>query len=253
MKRLFITAMLSIAAASGALAADLPAPAPAPQAAAAYVPAVGPVYNWGGIYAGINGGYGFGTSSWNDPANPSAGSSTNFSTDGGLIGGTIGANFQANAWVFGVEGDFDWQGLTGSSSSAFCTSVLGAALVPAGLSCKTESNWLGTLRGRVGYAADRLLFFATAGGALGNVETALSGLSSQSTTNFGWTAGAGVEVAFADNWTAKLEYLYVDLGTANCNQSASCGFDSAAPLAANDSVKFTENLVRVGVNYKFEP
>jgi outer membrane immunogenic protein len=255
MKQLFITAMLSIAAAGGAFAADLPQPAPQPQAPVAYVPTVAPVYNWGGIYVGINGGYGFGTSSWSDSANPSGvTSSGDFSTNGGLIGGTVGANYQADAFVFGVEGDLDWQGLTGSNTGPFCTSVLGSGGTAAGLSCKTESDWLATFRGRVGYAADRVLFFGTAGGAAGNVQTALSGLSFSSNTSLGWTVGAGVEAAFADNWTAKIEYLYVDLGSANCNQATSCGFDFTGPaVAANDSVKFTENVIRVGVNYKFNP
>lgn len=262
MKRIILTAILSITAVGGALAADLPQPVPVPQAPAAYVPTVAPVYNWGGIYVGINGGYGLGTSSWSDPANPSVSTSSgDFHPDGGLIGGTVGANFQTDAFVFGIEGDFDWQGLSASNASPFCTSVLtsGAAGTPAaGASCNTKSDWLATIRGRVGYAWDRVLFYGTAGGAFGNVQTALTGLSYQSSTQIGWTAGAGVEVAIADNWTVRFEYLYVDLGNATCNQSSSCGFDAAAvvtppssAVVANDTVKFTENVFRAGVDFKF--
>ncbi len=91
MKRLIITALLSIAAAGHALAADLPQPAPPlPQAPAVYV---APVYNWAGVYIGINGGYGFGSSTWTDPANTSlATNSGSFNIKGGLVGGTLGVN-----------------------------------------------------------------------------------------------------------------------------------------------------------------
>jgi len=150
-------------------------------------------YDWGGGYIGINGGYAFGQSDWGaDPLNPSGLSSTgNFNVNGGLVGGTIGVSGQWGAWVFGVEGDFDWQGLQGTSNSSFCTSLIasGLATVPpasaAGLSCKTASNWLGTLRARFGYAWDRVLVYGTAGGAGANVETALTGLPYQSSPEFG--------------------------------------------------------------------
>ena len=120
MKRILIVG--SLLAASHAWAADLPVPAgPVP----AYYP-VATVYDWGGGYIGINGGYAFGQSEWGaDPLDLSGLSSTgNFNVNGGLVGGTIGVSGQWGAWVFGVEGDFDWQGLSGSSGSAFCTSIL---------------------------------------------------------------------------------------------------------------------------------
>jgi outer membrane immunogenic protein len=72
----------------------------------------------------------------------------------------------------------------------------------------------------------------------------------QNTTEYGWTAGAGIEWAFADNWTAKVEYLFVDLGNTTCNNTANCGFDA---IAANDTVKFNESMIRAGVNFKFNP
>lgn len=264
MKRILIVAMaLGMAwllAASRASAADLPvATGPAP----AYYP-VATVYDWGGGDIGINGGYAFGQSEWgSDPLNPSGNSSTgNFHVNGGLVGATMGVSGQWGAWVFGVEGDFDWQGLSGSSGSAFCTSILTSptpGATAAGLSCKTASNWLGTLRARAGYAWDRILVYGTAGGAGANVETALTGLPYQGNPEFGWTVGAGVEVALAENWTFKLEYLFVDLGNASCNHGYSCGYDAAAitgppavPAAnVNDSVKLNESIVRVGVNLKF--
>jgi outer membrane immunogenic protein len=153
-------------------------------------------------YVGINGGYAFGQSEWSDPFNPSGTSSSgHFNVNGGLVGVTMGVSGQWGAWVFGVEGDFDWQGLSGSSNGAFCTSIFlsPAALSPAGgLSCKTQSNWIGTLRARAGYAWDRVLVYGTVGGAGANVEVALNGLPTQTNPEFGWTAGGGLEWAFAD-------------------------------------------------------
>jgi opacity protein-like surface antigen len=106
---------------------------------------------------------------------------------------------QWGAWVLGVEGNFDWQGLSGSSNSAFCTSILSSPTGPAGLSCKTQSNWVGTLRARFGYAWDRVLASGTAGGAGVNVQTALNSLPAQTNPEFSWTVGGGLERAFAEH------------------------------------------------------
>jgi outer membrane immunogenic protein len=252
MLRIFGTALVFIATAGQALAADIAVPAPVPVGAA---PIYAPIYNWGGIYVGINGGAAFGSSTWTDPLNP-VGSTGSFNVTGGLFGGTIGANFQADSWVFGLEGDLDWQSVKGSSSSAFCTGVAATVQKPpatttgAGLSCTTRTSWLGTARGRVGYAWNYVLLYGTAGGAWANMKTTV--ISGESSNAFGWTAGAGVEYAFADYWTAKVEYLFVDFSNISCTGGA-CGFNLPAKVSANDSVKFNENVVRVGVNYKFRP
>jgi outer membrane immunogenic protein len=257
MTRILIVAMALAIAAGRASAADLPVPAgPAP----AYYP-VATVYDWGGGYIGINGGYAFGQSEWgSDPLNPSGLSSTgNFNVNGGLIGATLGVSGQWGAWVFGIEGDFDWQGLSGSSNSPFCTNLFTSTAIgafTAGLSCKTQSSWIGTLRARAGYAWDRVFVYATAGGAGANVQTGLNGLPPQTNPEFGWTAGAGVEVALAEHWTFKVEYLFVDLANAACNHGYSCGYDAPAASAtvpavnSNMAVKLNENLIRVGLNFK---
>ena len=178
MKRLLMAGALAFAVAAGqALAADLPQPAPPPQAPVAYVPTVAPVYNWGGIYFGANGGYGFGSSEWSDPNNFAAPNTGNFSTTGFLVGPTVGVNFQTDAFVFGIEGDFDASWLDGKSSSAYC-GVLGFG---AGAQCETKNTWLGTVRARVGYAADRVLFYGTAGGAFGNIQAGANGGFASST------------------------------------------------------------------------
>jgi len=258
MKRILIVAAASLIAASRALAADLPVRAgPVP----AYYP-VAAVYDWGGGYVGVNAGYAFGQSEWSDPLNPSGNSSSgNFNVKGALAGITAGVSGQWNAFVLGVEGDFDWQGLQGSSNSSFCTSIFlspTAGSAPAGLSCKTDSTWIGTLRARAGYAWDRLLLYGTAGITGANVQVRLDGQPRQTNFQVGWTAGAGLEWAFADNWTAKVEYLFVDLGTGPCNHGYSCGYDAPSavlpppgPVSANDVVKLNENLIRFGVNFKF--
>jgi len=138
--------------------------------------------------------------------------------------------------VLGVEGDADWANLNGTSFNASC----------AGVGCTTRSNWLATARGRAGWAWDRVLFYGTAGGAFSNVQAAAGALPFSSTTQAGWTAGVGVEYAFLPNWTAKLEYLFVDLSNASCGV-ASCG----AAGGLNTTVTFNENVVRGGVNFKF--
>jgi outer membrane immunogenic protein len=224
MKRIVVSLMFTVGAAATALAADLPPPAPVPaRAPAVYVPPA-PVYNWNGLYFGVNGGWAFGKSKW------SVASSTtgDFNVNGGLVGATLGANWQVDAWVLGLEGDFDGQWLDGKSS--VCLPV----------NCETKSNWLATLRGRFGYAADRVLIYATGGGAFANIAANTS-TTFQSQSKGGWTAGAGLEAAFAENWTARVEYLFVDL------QNASFTPVPAVPI----TVKLNENLIRVGVDYKF--
>ena len=201
---------------------------PPPRAPATYVPVAVPYYNWGDIYLGINGGFDYGTSKWT-----LGGVSTgNFNPTGALVGGTLGANFQAGAFVFGVEGDLDYSSLSGSVTG-----------VCAPRSCQTTENYLGTARLRAGYAWDRVLFYATGGAAFGNIKTTWNG--SNSNNEFGWTAGAGIEFALAQNWTAKVEYLYVSL------QIGSCSTGCPAPGPAGATVSLNENLARVGVNYKF--
>lgn len=230
MNRILIAGAFALALGGPALAADLPPPAaPPPRAPATYVPAAVPYYNWGGVYFGVNGGGIFGNSNWSAPA----GSTGNFNTTGFLVGGTVGANFQAGAFVFGVEGDLDWDNVSGNTSSGPC----------AGFTCTTSQNYLGTARGRIGYAWDRVLFYGTGGGAFANIKAGNSATGGTDNNNeFGWTAGAGIEFAFAQNWTAKAEYLYVSLQNGNC--TAACGGVSVP-------VTLKENVARVGVNYKF--
>jgi outer membrane immunogenic protein len=218
MKRLFATGVALLALGGVAAAADL-YPAPYYNAPP---PAYPPLYIWTGFYLGLNGGGAFGSSTWD-----TAGS---INTSGGLVGGTVGYNYQVSHVVFGAEADIDWASISGTTTTAAC---------PAG--CKTGDSWLSTVRGRIGYAADRFLPFVTGGAALGNINATTNGLTT-SASNAGWTIGAGLEFAVTPNWSAKAEYLYVSLGKFNC------GFNCGAPT---DNVSFSANLVRGGINYRF--
>jgi outer membrane immunogenic protein len=222
MKRLVLAFAALAAWAGTAAAADLAVrPAPEPYYKA---PAYAPIYSWSGFYIGINGGGGWGTSDWT--------STGGFNTSGGLIGGTVGYNYQMNQVVLGVEGDMDWANISGSKAVAGVCAV----------GCTTKDSWLATVRGRLGYAADRFMPYVTGGLALGDIQAALPGFAGGSTTNAGWTIGGGIEFAIVGHWTAKAEYLYVDLGNFNCGLA--CG-------AANQNVSFTSNLFRGGINYRF--
>ena len=222
--KIFGTALAAfgfLAGSFSAQAADIPRPV---------YKGVSPVvayYNWTGFYVGINGGYGWGSSDWSAVATASN------KPTGFLAGGTLGYNYQTGSIVWGIEGDFDWSNIKDEVTCA------------PGVLCGTQLNWLATLRGRVGYAFDRWLPYITGGAAYGNVEATLNvpfvGFTASSSSNqLGWTIGAGLEYAFMGNWSAKLEYLYVDLGSFN---------SVPAPLVNN--VSFTSNIVRAGLNYKF--
>lgn len=236
MKGTLIAAAMVLNAGGLALAADLPQPGlPLP-------PQIPVLYNWTGFYIGINAGYGTGSSNWTDGP---LGSTGNFPTSGFLAGGTVGANYQIGDYVFGIEVDGDWSNLRGNTGS-ICGAI--SAVLPPSVACQTQSEWLATVRGRVGYAFDRILLYGTAGAAFGNVATGLNPPSTfDSTTETGWTAGVGAEIALVPNWTAKVEYLFVDFPDGTCTTVGNCGG------AAGSTVSFNENIVRAGVNFKFGP
>jgi outer membrane immunogenic protein len=230
-------------AATAAFAADLPPAAPPPpRAPAAYVPVVSPVYNWTGFYLGLNAGYGIGNSTWTGP-NLVNGQTGNFAVDGAMFGATLGGNYQIGQFVLGVEGDYDWQNIRGSQVGGGCTAVFPGGNVAG--SCDTASNWLATIRGRVGYAFDRIMVYGTAGGAFTDVKASAGALTWSSTFEPGWTAGGGIEGAITDNLTAKIEYLYVDFENATC-AAGSCSVQGGTP-----TVTLKENVIRAGLNYKF--
>ena len=229
MKRVVLAGMSALAAMSmmsAANSADLARRHAMPTKAPAYV---APYYNWTGFYAGINGGGGFGHSDWSLPAGTSG-----FDVSGGLVGGTLGYNYQMNRVVLGLEADAAYSTIKGDTTAG--TNIC------AGISCETRNDWLGTARGRIGYAFNRVLPYVTAGAAFGDVKMSPTGFGSETDTRFGWTAGGGVEVGISGPWTAKVEYLYADLGKANC---------SAATCGTSTDVSFNSSVVRGGINYRF--
>jgi len=219
MKRFILAAcagLLAAAAASPSFAADMPGP---------YVaPAYSPAFNWTGFYAGINGGYAFGKTNWTDTTGATTG---DFDFTGALAGGTLGYNIQTGSWVWGFEADGAYSSLKGTDAAACC---------------ETKNDWLATARGRFGFAFGQWLPFLTAGAAFGDVKMTAVGFGSATATRFGWTAGGGLEYAFMGAWSAKVEYLYADLGKASCG-AATCGLDT--------DVTFKTSIVRAGVNYHF--
>jgi outer membrane immunogenic protein len=150
--------------------------------------------------------------------------------------------------LLGFEGDFDWSGATGSAA---CSNLSPVGLLELNPTCQTNIDWLSTFRLRAGYTWSHFLFYATAGGAIAHFQISSSptGAFHNPTSPLGWTAGAGVEYLFTDAISAKIEYLYVNAGTIGCPTGALCSSENTG--ASDGSVPFTENLIRVGVNYKF--
>ncbi|HEY8071824.1 MAG TPA: outer membrane beta-barrel protein [Methylocystis sp.] len=299
-KILFAVSAVALALSAGsAMAADLPSRKEAPV----YVPPPPPPM-WTGFYVGLNAGGAFGSGSVDAIGGPiyanpgfgpvagpllasGLGAVTNASlsgSNGGFVGGgQIGYNWQFNAFVVGLEADI--QGFAGSNRTA--SAVSGVPVTFGGVpvdnfvgttSVNRSLDYLGTVRGRVGYLfTPTLLIYGTGGLAYGGVnlnstffgtDTLLGGLgaaspafggSSHSDTRVGWTAGGGVEWMFAPNWSAKLEYLYFDLGTATTPVSVStqvatgpiAGLGPLLSAAQQVSSRFNGNIVRAGVNYHF--
>ena len=219
MKRLVLAGVSAIAVVTmmgAANAADMPRRHAMPTKAPMYV---SESYNWTGVYAGINGGYSWGRANFSAPL-----STGDINTKGGQVGGTLGYNYQVGQVVFGLETDLDWSDVKGSGACG-------------GLTCESKNTWLGTTRGRIGYAFNRFMPFVSGGLAYGGVKNSATGLGDSTSTKAGYALGGGIEAAIAGPWTAKVEYLYTDLG----NTSAPSGSD----------VSFKSNTVRAGLNYRF--
>ncbi len=243
MRRILPTAVAAITSTTGVWAADATVPVKAPPPA--------PAFSWTGFYAGFNGGGGWGTSSWD--ALPSS-----FKMSGVMGGGQFGYNWQFGQLVLGLEGDADWSSVTSSGftgcnvgASGSCNPSSGTAgCTVGGLTgtCGTSNDFLATVRGRFGSAYDRWMPYVTGGLAFGNIRTTgptsapnavgMVTFIGNDQTNLGWTVGGGLEFALPANWTAKVEYLYVNLG--NAPVCASCS-----------NATFTSNVVRAGINYRF--
>jgi outer membrane immunogenic protein len=266
-KLLFGSAMLAALAMGGpAMAADLPA-APVYKAP---VIAPAPWYDWTGFYIGLNGGYSWGRSATDFSVAGVPLVSATTSMNGWVGGGQAGYNWQFNRnWIVGVEADLQATGQKGSLTFAGAPACF-TAVVAAITTCTTTTGtfeqklpWFGTARARLGFEpADHWMLYVTGGLAFGEVDTnagvtttttingvtvaSTSAAASSNVTRAGWTVGGGAEWVISGPWTAKLEYLRVDLGTIT-NTFVGAG---AIPTVATNS-RVTDNIVRVGVNYRF--
>ena len=225
-----VTLALSLAGATmfggAALAADISRPVyKAPPAGALPV-----AYDWTGFYVGGHVGYGWADKSWSDPFSFGT---VSHNADGFLGGGQAGFNYQVGQFVFGVEGDMSGSGIKGGAN------VLGANF-------NTNVDWTATLTGRAGIAFDRWLVYGKGGVAWAHDRYSTNfytfpATAELSDTRIGWTAGAGIEYAFAPQWSAKLEYNFMDFGTKSV---------SFAPGTATD-IEQQIHALKLGVNYKF--
>ena len=208
-----------------AMAADIPVRKAAP--APVYVP-----YNWNGWYVGAHLGYGWGDKSWS-PAFI-APFTVDHDFDGWLGGFQTGWNYQSGNWLFGIEGEWSWTALDGSG---------GNSLFPA-FGFSAEVDWVATLTARVGLVNDRWLWYVKGGGAWvkESFSIALPAGFGAEDTRSGWTVGLGVEYAWGNNWTSKLEYSFIDLKDRNL------GFGALGGASIEQDV----HVVKVGLNYKFD-
>jgi outer membrane immunogenic protein len=273
--------ILALAAAiQPAAAADMPIKAPR---------IVVDPWNWTGVYVGLNAGYSWGRSDthinyFNSVTGaailppPGAVTDAKFNLNGGIAGGQIGVNWQVNKdWLVGVEADVQWSGQRGSADFS-CPIVAigvgacfpGVTFFPPGtpgasLSFDQKLTWFATARVRTGVLFTPTVFgYLTAGLAYGEIET--SGVLSSTTIllvpvntafnhsadRFGWTVGAGFEGRLWGNWTGKIEYLFMDLGSVS-GSIIPVGGAPLGLLAANYSSRITDNILRIGINYKFGP
>jgi outer membrane immunogenic protein len=266
MKKILVTGLAFGALIAPAVAADLApyykAPPPAPV-----------MLSWTGLYIGGNLGWAGGsnnnlTNTGTDTGTGGLGSAlaaglipaTVGTNQSGFIGGgQIGYNWQLNsAWVAGIEADFD--GLTNNNNTSVFAFPGGGGPVPFTTTFTSGLDTLGTVRGRLGWLwTPALLAYATGGFAYGETKIGSSFTcptcappaaiaNSSTSTSTGWTVGAGLEWKFAQAWSAKVEYLYVDLGS----QSSTINYNYGANTSSlTSTVDQRENIVRVGLNYKF--
>jgi outer membrane immunogenic protein len=244
-------AALGVTAGSApAFAADMALKAP---------PVVAPVWSWNGWYAGLNVGGSFGeardSSTFGTPAVVLGSSSAHL--DGVIGGGQVGYNTVTNNWLIGLEADIQGSSERSTGTDGPLTVTIPGAVPIIATGALTDSErleWFGTVRGRLGVlSGPNWLFYGTGGLAYGDVrsnETLVTGpgtvAASYNTIRAGWTAGAGIEGVLGNNWTVKLEYLYIDLGRFS---NSFTGAGIFTPMTVSTHV--TDNIVRVGLNYHF--
>jgi outer membrane immunogenic protein len=199
-----------------------------------------PIYSWTGCYIGAEGGWSGGLSRHDT----SLGAATSgYTVAGPLFGGTVGCNYQINQVVLGLEGDFSWLGKSGSGTAI-------PPFEPNG-SSETKEQWLGTVRGRLGFTPfEKWLIYVTGGYAAASVQAHVVNPVllidvTETKTRGGWTAGVGAEWAVWNNWSWKFEYLHVALNNDTYFASAPSG------VTPRTGVPLTDDIIRLGLNYRF--
>jgi outer membrane immunogenic protein len=227
-----------------------------------------PPYTWTGVYFGLNAGYEWGDNPTSCSYPSGLGGACqgeafpNLKTNGELFGSTFGADWQYHNWVLGAAADFSVLDLHGSA--AFPSVDAGKNGTADQIASRYD--WLGTVRGRAGYAIGQSLIYGTGGFAFARVDDqylnemngADAGAFSTSGVRTGWTVGGGVEYALTSNWSVKLEYLHVGLAGTNLDVSgaltaAIAGGGTAAPPPGSVILHFNNSfdLVRAGVNFRW--
>jgi outer membrane immunogenic protein len=231
MKKLLLgtAATIALAGVSPAFAADIPAPVYRPP------PVVAPVaFSWTGCYGGGDVGYAWARAR-NDETFFDGALTNDANLNGAKAGAYLGCNYQTGAFVFGIEGDAEWAFLRGTTTFFNTLDSVESRL-------RAEAS----IRGRVGYAWDRVLFYATGGVAFARIDTDFFsprfGDAAITTLRTGWTVGAGVEYAFTNNLIGRLEYRYADFGHFS---------DSPFVGGFVENHRVTENVVRVGLAWKW--
>ena len=270
MKTLLLSSTAALALlSSAAFAADLPARGPASAPAPVYA---APIFTWTGFYVGVNAGAAFngggnnaiGTTGFGAPVSFYGSAITGNDNTRFTGGGQIGFNWQTSNVVWGLEADLNYLDRSNRSAVAVpAFATLPFAVVNGG---NNSNNWFGTVRGRLGLAYSRSLFYVTGGfaysgnqnnqsityfngGGAGAFPCAVGCTFSTTTndSNIGWTAGGGVEYAFTDNISAKIEYLHVELGRRNAVFSS----PSAPGLTLSSRNPSRFDVVRAGLNFRF--
>jgi outer membrane immunogenic protein len=234
-KVLLVTAsLIALGAAAPAVAADLAA---RPYTKAP--PMIAAVYDWTGFYIGANGGWGSSRNSWDLAGFGAEGS---HDATGGTVGGQVGYRWQAGTWVFGVEAQGNWADFSGSNQSL---------QFPA-FRNHTNVDAFGLFTGQVGYAVNNVLLYVKGGAAvtsnsysINNLAGAVIGVTGDD-TRWGGTIGAGLEYAFAPNWSVGVEYNHLFM------QDRTYNFTTPAGLAfSSERIRQDVDLVTARLNYKF--
>lgn len=235
MKKLLLGMAVVAALITPALAADLRRPV-----TKAPVAAPPPVFSWTGCYIGAHVGGGWGDKDWTfEPPNPPLGpvDAGSHNVSGVLAGGQIGCDIQSGAWVFGAEFQGSWTNIDGKQA--------GNVQDPPEVVSNSEIDWIFTATGRVGYAVNTWLFYVKGGAAWARehffvTDTGVLAFDDHQTRT-GWLVGGGIEYSLGANWSAKLEYNYIDFG------------DKTVFAATTAPVRIDQALhtLKFGINYRF--